>query len=144
MSACRATLRQCAIGEPSAAAVVRRVNRRAHLRHAGGAVHLPVLRYPRSSTPTCSGNVPRRPRAGACCSAQRASTVPELLSLWAASRSDSTPGPIFDTPAYTEGEVQLPRTGDLLALYTDGNFTEATRFRGGGDSAATDLAGGDC
>jgi len=118
MAACRATLRQCATDEPSAAAVVRRVNRALHSDMPRGMfislfygildLDSNRLRYVRA------GHEPALVlRAGA-------KDVELLHAGGLALGLDA--GPIFDAEL-AEGEVTL-QPGDLLALYTDG-ITEA-------------------
>ncbi len=118
MAACRATLRQCATDEPSAAAVVRRVNRALHSDMPRGMFI--SLFYGILDLDT---NRLRYVRAG---------HEPALLLRAGAKKEEYLhagglalgldPGPIFDAEL-AEGEVTLS-PGDLLALYTDG-ITEA-------------------
>ena len=123
MAACRATLRQCADGETSPAAVVRRVNRALHGDMPGGMfitmfygildLETNRLRYVRVGHEPAlllraSGGSPELLRAGGL-----------ALGLDA--------GPVFDS-TLEEGETEL-RSGDLLALYTDG-ITEAADAQG--------------
>lgn len=123
MAACRATLRQCAEGETSAAAVVRRVNRALHgdmpqgmfITMFYGILDLETnrLRYVRA------GHEPALLlRAGG--------PGPELLRAGGLALGLDA-GPVFDA-TIEEGEVAL-RPGDLLALYTDG-ITEAADAQG--------------
>ena len=118
MAACRATLRQCAIGEPSAAAVVRRVNRALHSDMPAG--RFISLFYGILDLDT---NVFRYVRAGhePALLLRSGQPEPELLSVGGLALGFD-PGPLFDV-SLAEGVVQL-RPGDLLALYTDG-ITEA-------------------
>ena len=114
MAACRATLRQCAAGETSAAAVVRRVNRALHgdmpqgmfITLFYGILDLATnrLRYVRAGHEPAlllraAGGPTEHLRAGGL-----------ALGLDA--------GPVFDT-VLEEGETEL-ESGDLFALYTDG------------------------
>jgi serine phosphatase RsbU (regulator of sigma subunit) len=118
MAACRATLRQCSTDEPSAAAVVRRVNRALHSDMPRGMFI--SLFYGILDLDT---NRLRYVRAG---------HEPALLLRAGAKKAEYLhagglalgldPGPIFDAEL-AEGEVTLD-PGDLLALYTDG-ITEA-------------------
>lgn len=123
MAACRATLRQCAAGETSAAAVVRRVNRALHgdmpsgmfITMFYGILDLETnrLRYVRA------GHEPALLlRAG--------KSEPELLRAGGLALGLDAGG-IFGA-TLEEGEVTL-RAGDLLALYTDG-ITEAADAQG--------------
>ncbi|MEI6862300.1 MAG: SpoIIE family protein phosphatase, partial [Verrucomicrobiota bacterium] len=114
MAACRATLRQCAEGETSAASVVRRVNRALHgdmpqgmfITMFYGILDLATgrLRYVRA------GHEPGLllPARGGPAQQLRAGGL--ALGL--------DPGSVFD-PILEEGEAEL-KSGDLFALYTDG------------------------
>lgn len=123
MAACRATLRLCAAGEPSAAAVVRRVNRALHgdmprgmfISLFYGILDLDTnrLSYVRA------GHEPAiLLRAGG--------GPPELLSAGGLALGFDE-GPVFD--AMLEESVLDLGPGDLLALYTDG-ITEAANAAG--------------
>ena len=114
MAACRATLRLCATGEPSAAAVVRRVNRALHGDMPRGsfiALFYGILDLDtRRLVYVRAGHEPALLlRAGAAAT--------ELLPAGGLALGFDA-GPIFDR-TLVEGEVTL-QPGDLLALYTDG------------------------
>jgi sigma-B regulation protein RsbU (phosphoserine phosphatase) len=124
MAACRATLRQCADGETSAAAVVRRVNRALHgdmppgmfITMFYGILDFETnrLRYARA------GHEPALLlRAGAAARTELLRVGGLALGLDA--------GPVFDA-TLEEGEAELG-PGDLLALHTDG-ITEAADAQG--------------
>lgn len=123
MAACRATLRLCAAGEMSPAAVVRRVNRALHPDMPRGMfialfygildLDTNILRYARA------GHEPALLlRAGA--------KSPELLQGEGLALGLDG-GELFDTLLRDEEVALVP--GDLLALYTDG-ITEATNVQG--------------
>jgi PAS domain S-box-containing protein len=117
MAACRATLRQCAVGETSAAAVVRRVNRALHDDMPRGMFI--TMFYGILDLDT---NRLRYVRAGhEAALLLRAAGQTELLQSGGLALGLDA-GPIFDAELH-EGEAVLQR-GDLLALYTDG-ITEA-------------------
>ncbi len=137
MAACRATLRLCAAGEPSAAAVVRRVNRALHgdmprgmfISLFYGILDLDTSRF----TYVRAGHEPAiLLRAGG--------GTPELLSGGGLALGFDE-GPVFDAMLEETG-VDLAH-GDLLALYTDG-ITEAANATGeefGRDRMVSALAG---
>jgi PAS domain S-box-containing protein len=137
MAACRATLRLCAAGEPSAAAVVRRVNRALHGDMPRGmfiSLFYGILDLDTSRlTYVRAGHEPAiLLRAGA--------VAPELLSAGGLALGFDE-GPVFDA-MLEETTVDLAH-GDLLALYTDG-ITEAANASGeefGRDRMVTALAG---
>lgn len=137
MAACRATLRLCAAGEPSAASVVRRVNRALHgdmppgmfISLFYGILDLDTNRL----TYVRAGHEPALLlRAGG--------SAPELLSADGLALGFDE-GPVFDSLLQEETMDLGP--GDLLALYTDG-ITEAANAAGdefGRDRLTTTLAG---
>jgi len=137
MAACRATLRLCAVGEPSAASVVRRVNRALHgdmppgmfISLFYGILDLDTNRL----TYVRAGHEPALlMRAGG--------TPLELLSADGLALGFDE-GPVFDS--LLQEEVLDLGPGDLLALYTDG-ITEAANATGdefGRDRLVTTLAG---
>ncbi len=123
MAACRATLRLCAAGEPSAASVVRRVNRALHgdmprgmfISLFYGILDLDTNRL----TYVRAGHEPAiLLRAGG--------GAPELLSAGGLALGFDD-GPVFD--AMLDETVLDLAPGDLLALYTDG-ITEAANAAG--------------
>jgi PAS domain S-box-containing protein len=137
MAACRATLRLCAAGEPSAARVVSRVNRALHgdmprgmfISLFYGILDLDTNRL----TYVRAGHEPAillRTGGGA----------PELLSAGGLALGFDE-GPVFD--AMLEETVLDLAPGDLMALYTDG-ITEAANAAGeefGRDRMLAALAG---
>lgn len=137
MAACRATLRLCAAGEPSAGAVVRRVNRALHgdmprgmfISLFYGILDLNTNRL----TYVRAGHEPAvLLRAGG--------GAHELLSAGGLAMGFDE-GPVFDA-MLEETELDLG-SGDLLALYTDG-ITEAANAAGeefGRDRMLATLAG---
>lgn len=137
MAACRATLRLCAVGEPSAASVVRRVNRALHgdmppgmfISLFYGILDLDTNRL----TYVRAGHEPAL--------LLRAGGAPlELLSADGLALGFDE-GPVFDS--LLQEEVLDLGPGDLLALYTDG-ITEAANATGdefGRDRLVTTLAG---
>ena len=137
MAACRATLRLCAAGEPSAASVVRRVNRALHgdmprgmfISLFYGILDLDTNRL----TYVRAGHEPAL--------LLRAGGAPlELLSAGGLALGFDE-GPVFDA-MLEETTIDLG-PGDLLALYTDG-ITEAANAAGdefGRDRLVTTLAG---
>jgi len=137
MAACRATLRLCAAGEPSAGSVVRRVNRALHgdmprgmfISLFYGILDLDTNRL----TYVRAGHEPAL--------LLRAGGAPlELLSAGGLALGFDE-GPVFDT-MLEEASIDLG-PGDLLALYTDG-ITEAANAAGdefGRDRLVTTLAG---
>ena len=137
MAACRATLRLCAAGEPSAASVVRRVNRALHgdmprgmfISLFYGILDLDANRL----TYVRAGHEPAL--------LLRAGGGPlELLSAGGLALGFDE-GPVFDV-MLEETTIDLG-PGDLLALYTDG-ITEAANAAGdefGRDRLVTTLAG---
>lgn len=137
MAACRATLRLCAAGEPSAAAVVRRVNRALHGDMPRGmfiSLFYGILDLDTSRlTYVRAGHEPAiLLRAGG--------VAPELLSGGGLALGFDE-GPVFDA-MLEETAVDLAH-GDLLALYTDG-ITEAANAAGeefGRDRMVAALAG---
>lgn len=123
MAACRATLRLCAVGEPSAGAVVRRVNRALHgdmprgmfISLFYGILDLDTNRL----TYVRAGHEPAiLLRAGG--------GAPELLSASGLALGFDD-GPVFDS-MLDEAVLDLA-AGDMLALYTDG-ITEAPNAAG--------------
>lgn len=123
MAACRASLRLCAAGEPSAGAVVRRLNRALHgdmprgmfISLFYGILDLDTNRL----TYVRAGHEPAiLLRAGG--------GAPELLSAGGLALGFDE-GPVFD--AMLEETVIDLAAGDLLALYTDG-ITEAANASG--------------
>lgn len=123
MASCRATLRLCAAGEPSAATVVRRVNRALHgdmprgmfISLFYGILDLNTNRL----TYVRAGHEPAiLLRAGG--------GAPELLSAGGLALGFDE-GPVFD--AMLEETALDLGAGDLLALYTDG-ITEAANAAG--------------
>ncbi|MET0263443.1 MAG: SpoIIE family protein phosphatase [Rariglobus sp.] len=137
MAACRATLRLCAAGQPSASAVVSRVNRALHgdmprgmfISLFYGILDLDTNRL----TYVRAGHEPAiLLRAGG--------GEPELLSGGGLALGFDE-GPVFD--AMLEEVVLDLSPGDLLALYTDG-ITEAANAAGeefGRDRLVTTMAG---
>jgi sigma-B regulation protein RsbU (phosphoserine phosphatase) len=136
MAACRATLRLCAAGEPSAASVVRRVNRALHADMPRGmfiSLFYGILDLNTNRlTYVRAGHEPAiLLRAGG--------GAPELLSAGGLALGFDD-GPVFD--AMLEETVLDLAAGDLLALYTDG-ITEAANAAGeefGRDRMVTALA----
>ncbi len=137
MAACRATLRLCAAGEPSAAVVVRRVNHALHGDMPRGmfiSLFYGILDLDTNRL-TCvrAGHEPAiLLRAGG--------DAPELLSAGGLALGFDE-GPVFD--AMLEETVVDLAPGDMLALYTDG-ITEAANAAGeefGRDRMITALAG---
>jgi phosphoserine phosphatase RsbU/P len=123
MAACRASLRLCAPGEPSAAAVVRRLNRALHADMPGGmfiSLFYGILDLDTNRlTYVRAGHEPAiLLRAGG--------GAPELLSAGGLALGFDE-GPVFD--AMLEETVMDLAPGDLLALYTDG-ITEAANALG--------------
>ena len=123
MAACRATLRLCAVGEPSPSVVAKRVNRALHgdmprgmfISLFYGILDLDTNRF----TYVRAGHEPALLlRAGG--------GEPELLAAGGLALGFDD-GPVFDS-VIEEGEVEL-HAGDLLALYTDG-ITEAANAAG--------------
>lgn len=123
MASCRATLRLCAAGEPSPAAVIRRLNRALHADMPPGMfislfygildLDTNRLAYVRA------GHEPALLlRAGA--------PEPELLSAGGLALGFDE-GPVFD--AMLEEQTVELGAGDLLTLYTDG-ITEAANAAG--------------
>lgn len=137
MAACRATLRLCAAGQPSAAAVVSRVNRALHADMPRGmfiSLFYGILDLDTNRlTYVRAGHEPALLlRAGR--------PEPELLSAGGLALGFDE-GPVFD--AMLEEAVLDLGPGDLLALYTDG-ITEAANASGeefGRDRLVTTLAG---
>jgi PAS domain S-box-containing protein len=137
MAACRATLRLCAAGEPSAATVVRRVNRALHSDMPPGmfiSLFYGILDLDTNRlTYVRAGHEPALLlRAG--------SSTAELLSADGLALGFDE-GPVFDS--MLEEAVLDLGPGDLLALYTDG-ITEAANAAGdefGRDRLVTTLAG---
>ncbi len=123
MAACRATLRQCASGETSAATVIRRVNHALHGDMPRGmfiTVFYGIL--------DLDTNRLRYVRAGhEAALLLRASGGPTELLKTGGLALGLDGGPVFDAELQ-EGEAEL-KSGDLLALYTDG-ITEATDAAG--------------
>jgi PAS domain S-box-containing protein len=123
MAACRATLRLCAAGQPSAAAVVSRVNRALHADMPRGmfiSLFYGILDLNTNRlTYVRAGHEPAiLLRAGG--------GAPELLSAGGLALGFDE-GPVFD--AMLEEAVLDLAAGDLLALYTDG-ITEAANAAG--------------
>lgn len=137
MASCRATLRLCAAGQPSAAAVVRRVNRALHADMPRGmfiSLFYGILDLDTNRlTYVRAGHEPALLlRAGV--------TEPELLSAGGLALGFDE-GPVFDA-MLEEAAVDLG-PGDLLTLYTDG-ITEAANAAGdefGRDRLVSTLAG---
>jgi phosphoserine phosphatase RsbU/P len=137
MAACRATLRLCAAGQPSAAAVVSRVNRALHADMPRGmfiSLFYGILDLDTNRlTYVRAGHEPALLlRAG--------SATPELLSAGGLALGFDE-GPVFDA-MLEEATVDLG-AGDLLTLYTDG-ITEAANAAGdefGRDRLVTTLSG---
>jgi len=137
MASCRATLRLCAAGEPSAGTVVRRVNRALHgdmprgmfISLFYGILDLDTNRL----TYVRAGHEPAL--------LLRAGGAPlELLSAGGLALGFDE-GPVFDA-MLEEAAIDLG-PGDLLALYTDG-ITEAANAAGdefGRDRLVSTLAG---
>ncbi|CAM3132800.1 PAS domain S-box protein [Rariglobus hedericola] len=136
MAACRATLRLCAAGEPSAATVVRRVNRALHgdmppgmfISLFYGILDLDTNRL----TYVRAGHEPAL--------LLKAGGELELLSAGGLALGFDE-GPVFDS--LLEEAVLDLGPGDLLALYTDG-ITEAANASGdefGRDRLVTTLVG---
>ncbi len=123
MAECRATLRLCAAGELSPAAVLKRVNRAIQPDMRPGMFI--SLFYGILDLDT---NVLRFCRAGhePALLLRRGATAPELLP-GAGLALGLDEGPLFDQ-IIEEGEMPL-QPGDLLALYTDG-ITEACNAAG--------------
>ena len=123
MAACRATLRLCAVGEPSPSVVVKRVNRALHadmprgmfISLFYGILDLDTNRF----TYVRAGHEP-------ALLLRAAGGEPELLEAGGLALGFDD-GPVFDS-VIEEGDVEL-RAGDLLALYTDG-ITEAANAAG--------------
>jgi phosphoserine phosphatase RsbU/P len=139
MAACRATLRICAAGEPSPAAVVKRVNRALHGDMPRGmfiALFYGIL--------DLDTNVLRYVRAGHEPSLLLRAGKPGVELMGAGGLAlGFDAGPVFDA-MIEEGEIAM-QPGDLLALYTDG-ITEATNATGdefGRDRLAETLARND-
>ncbi len=123
MAACRATLRLCAVGEPSAAVVAKRVNRALH-----GDMPLGMfisLFYGILDLDTNRFNYVRAGHEPALL-LRADGGEPELLAAGGLALGFDD-GPVFDA-TLEAGEVEL-RPGDLLALYTDG-ITEAANAVG--------------
>ena len=137
MAACRATLRLCAAGQPSAAAVVSRVNRALHADMPRGmfiSLFYGILDLDTNRlTYVRAGHEPALLlRAG--------SASPELLSAGGLALGFDE-GAVFDA-MLEEATVDLG-AGDLLTLYTDG-ITEAANAAGdefGRDRLVTTLSG---
>ncbi len=123
MAACRATLRLCAAGEPSAAVVVKRVNRALHGDMPRGMFI--SLFYGILDLDTNRFNYVRAGHEPALL-LRAEGGEPELLSAGGLALGFDA-GPVFDA-VLEEGTVDL-RAGDLLALYTDG-ITEAANAAG--------------
>lgn len=137
MAACRATLRLCAAGEPSAAAVVKRVNRALHgdmprgmfISLFYGILDLDTNRL----TYVRAGHEPAI--------LLRAGGAPAELLSGGGLALGFDEGPVFD--AMLEEAVLDLAPGDLLALYTDG-ITEAANAAGeefGRDRMVTTFTG---
>lgn len=137
MAACRATLRLCAAGEPSAASVVSRVNRALHADMPRGmfiSLFYGILDLDTNRlTYVRAGHEPAvLLRAGG--------GEPELLTASGLALGFDE-GPVFDS-MLEEAQLDL-RSGDLLALYTDG-ITEAANASGeefGRDRMTTTFSG---
>ena len=123
MAACRATLRLCAVGEPSAAVVVKRVNRALHGDMPRGMFI--SLFYGILDLDTNRFNYVRAGHEPALL-LRAGGGEPELLAAGGLALGFDE-GPIFDA-TIESGEVEL-KPGDLLALYTDG-ITEAANVAG--------------
>jgi phosphoserine phosphatase RsbU/P len=137
MASCRATLRLSAAGQPSAAAVVSRLNRALHADMPRGmfiSLFYGILDLDTNRlTYVRAGHEPALLlRAGG--------TVPELLSAGGLALGFDE-GPVFDA-MLEEATIELG-AGDLLTLYTDG-ITEAANAAGdefGRDRLVSTLAG---
>jgi PAS domain S-box-containing protein len=150
MAACRALLRQCARGETSPGAVLRRVNRalqpdmppRMYITLFYGIVNLDTLelRYSRAGhEPALLLRADAGANAGANAGEGKENAPPELLSEGGLALG-MAPADIFDT-TLGEATVNL-KPGDLVALYTDG-VNEACNIAGeefGRDRLANILA----
>jgi PAS domain S-box-containing protein len=123
MAACRATLRLCAAGEPSAAVVVKRVNRALYADMPRGMFI--SLFYGILDLDTNRLNYVRAGHEPALL-LRTGVVAPELLAAGGLALGFDE-GPVFDA-TLQEGEVLL-HAGDLFALYTDG-ITEATNAAG--------------
>ena len=123
MAACRATLRLCAAGEPSAAVVAKRVNRALHGDMPRGMFI--SLFYGILDLDTNRFNYVRAGHEPALL-LRAGGGEPELLAAGGLALGFDD-GTVFDE-TLEEGEVDL-RSGDLLALYTDG-ITEAANASG--------------
>lgn len=123
MAACRATLRLCATGETSAAAVVSRVNRALHADMPRGMFI--SLFYGILNLDTNKFSYVRAGHEPAVL-LRSGGAEPELLSAGGLALGFDE-GPVFDA-MLEEATLEL-RSGDLLALYTDG-ITEAANAAG--------------